>query len=417
MQRTGARVAVFDGDMPPGIAFIRSLGEMNVPVSVYGSRRVVPGRYSRFTESFHRCPPVHRHDELIPWLIDEIGDHRIDLVAPTSDNVSFAIAEAMDEGVGPHIEVASSAAIRTCLFKVPFLEAMTVAGFDPPAWCAPTSLEQALNGASELGYPLVLKPRSHVGIGLSRGVVVHNEVELRDAFHPYASVTSERALRHDPDLAWPFLQRYSEPDDVDVISVTGFLGRNGAVRGVDHCRKIAQSPPRLGIGTLFESVDEPPFTEQAVAAVRSVLQHGLFELEVLVDRRSGACWPIDLNPRAYGQISLNIARGNDLPTLWYRSVTNADAADVALPAPPPPEDEQPRMWLQGAQFFVGAAVRMVIGPGRRDQARQMYRYFRYPTVGAVLKWYDLGPSIVFALLIFRHPGGLIRPFLRGRTKR
>jgi predicted ATP-grasp superfamily ATP-dependent carboligase len=66
---------------------------------------------------------------------------------------------------------------------------------------------------------------------------------------------------------------------------------------------------------MFEPVPTPAFTDDAVDAVRTIVGSGLFELEVLVDTRTGEHWAIDLNPRGFGQMTLDIARGKDLPRL------------------------------------------------------------------------------------------------------
>ena len=45
--------------------------------------------------------------------------------------------------------------------------------------------------------------------------------------------------------------------------------------------------------------------------VRQVLGTGLFELEVLVERATGEYYAIDLNPRGFGQMTLDMAAGRD----------------------------------------------------------------------------------------------------------
>ena len=85
------------------------------------------------------------------------------------------------------------------------------------------------------------------------------------------------------------------------------LRRDGKLVALTCARKVTQAPRRFGVGTMFEPVPEPAFTSAAIDAVRSVLVTGLFELEVLVDRKSGEHWAIDLNPRT-GQMSLDMAR-------------------------------------------------------------------------------------------------------------
>lgn len=56
--------------------------------------------------------------------------------------------------------------------------------------------------------------------------------------------------------------------------------------------------------------------------------------------------------------------------------------------------------------------------GRRlSRLRRLAKMLRYPSVGAMMAWYDLAPSLVFVAAGLRHPGGLIKPFLRAGAER
>lgn len=402
-------VAVFDVDLPPGIAFIRSLGRAGVPVTAFSSRPHPAGRYSRYVDEFRRCPPLDRADEFIDWLSNELRESRIDLVAPTSDWIAFydtdarAVMSPDDEQIVHH-----ASAVRTCLLKSAFDGAMAEAGFSTPRSALPLSVAQALEAAEQIGYPIVLKPRTHVGIGRARGFVIRSPEQLTTTFAPYEIGEGQRRmLLHEEDLAMPMMQQFFDPAAVDVVSVTGCLDLDGGVLALHHARKARQWPPGLGIGTMFESIGSQPFTERAVEAVRSVLGRGIFELEVLVERTGGdpsRCWAIDLNPRAFGQMALDVANGRDLPLLWYRSVTGTRMGEDDPPS------ERRRYWRLGVPFYTGATVRLALGPDRRQSSRELIRLLRQPTVGATSSWSDPLPGTMFALQSARHPGGLIRPF-------
>lgn len=395
------------------MAFVRSLGRAGVFVTAFSSRQRPAGRYSRFVDHFRRCPPLDRVDEFLGWLTDELVESRIDLVAPTSDWIAFYDAEARadlsptDDDLARH-----AAAVRTCLLKNSFDTAMADAGFATPPSALPLSTEEALEAAELIGYPVVAKPRTHVGIGRARGHVIRTADELAWAFAPYELDDGQQGvLRHEPHLAMPMLQKFFDPDEVDVVSVTGCLDTSGRLLALHHAKKVRQWPPGLGIGTMFEAIGPQPFTDRAVEAVRAVLGQGIFELEVLVERTSDAeprCWAIDLNPRAFGQIALDVANGRDLPLLWYRSVTG----ELVGPDAAPPERK--RYWRLGVPFYTGAAVRLALGPDRRRHSGELVRMLRQPTVGATSSWSDPLPGAIFALQSARHPGGLIRPFLAER---
>ena len=405
----GRAVAVFDVNLPPAIAFIRSLGRAGVPVVAYAPNRGAAGRHSRHVADRRKCPSPARTDEFVDWLAGELERGTIGLVAPTSDRVSFCAAAAAELLGRSAAEIGQPEpdAVRTTLFKHWFGAAMRRVGFPTPCWSTPTTLVEARSAAGKIGYPVVLKPRSHVGVGATRGVVVRAADQLDRAFVPYPLTAGHTAvLRHDADLALPMIQRYHELGTVEVVSVTGCLDRNGTPLAVSHSRKVSQLPRRLGVGTMFEPAAEPPFSAAAVDAVRDVVGSGVFELEVLVDKATGEHWAVDLNPRGFGQIALDIALGHDLPRLWYTAVTGAVLEPTA------PHNPRPRYWHEALTSYVGLGVRFASGPRRDAILRHAVWRARIPRVEAAFDRHDPLPGLLFAVAHLRHPRSLLRPFLR-----
>jgi D-aspartate ligase len=397
-------VTVFDIDLPPGLAFIRSLGRAGVPVVACSARRAAAGRLSRYVSARRDSPDVRDCDRFVGWLTDQLGSGAIDLVAPTSDWVMFCVAEAVERlgwraGDVGHPD---PDCVRTCLVKDHFASALARCGFPTPPGGVPTSLAQALRLADEIGYPVVLKPRTHVGIGTHRGVVTRTRDELCAAFRPFVSGLEQRTVRrHVPGLSLPMLQRYRDRGTVDVISISGCLD-DGDVLALHHSRKITQAPARLGVGTMFEPVGPQPFTDAAIDVVRRVLGSGLFELEVLVDRSTGEYGAIDLNPRGFGQMTLDMASGHDLPRLWYESVTGTRLGVAA------PVVTRPRLWLDGVASYAGVAAGAVRGPARTAALGHLLDLARSPKVGAAFAWSDPLPGVLFGLGHLRHPRAFLR---------
>lgn len=403
----GRRIAVFDVGLPPGVAFLRSLGAAGVDVTAYASSGLAPGRFSRYGRRFRRAPPVDMIDQFVDWLTAEMGAGRIDLVAPTSDFVVYAAAEAYERvGVSAPTGLAPRAALHDCLYKDRFADVMARAGLPTPPTAAPTTLDEAIGAAEAFGYPVVLKPRTHVGLVRTRGQVIRSIDELRLAFEPYALHGRSRgAPREDPAVALPLLQAYLGRAGNDVVSVSGCLAPDGATLAVAHSRKLQQWPGPLGVGTMFEALPDQPYTERALRAVRVALGAGLFELELLVCRSSGEVWPIDLNPRAYGQVSLAMAHGWDLPRLWYSSVCDADLRPATAPV------RRPRYWRYGLPYYSRVGFDLLRGPHRRAAAQALVESIRQHHAGAMFDWRDPLPALVFGFGGLRHPGGLLRPLL------
>jgi D-aspartate ligase len=400
-------VAVFDLELPTGVAFARSLARAGIPIVAGSAHKRPAGGFSRYVGRVVHCPPIEQVDEFVDWLEDQHEHGSFELVAPTSDFVSFACAEVSDRRPGFVGVGTASERVRTCLFKDRFAAAMTDIGFPVPDWAAPATAAEALVDAERLGYPVLLKPRSHAGIGTARGRVATTPEALGELFRPYPVDTDRSlAVARDPALALPMLQRYFVPGSVDVVSLSGCLDPEGRVLALSHCRKLGQWPRRLGVGTMFEPAPPAAFTSEALAAVRAVLGSGLFELEVLVEPDTGAYWAIDLNPRAFGQISLDIALGNDLPVVWYDSVTGGESPRSRA------RRRAPRYWQHALPTHIETAVRVTTGPARLARSRLAVTRAVQPHVGAMFDARDPLPGVVFGLRILRHPRRLLRTMTR-----
>jgi D-aspartate ligase len=392
-----ARVAVFDADSPPALAFVRSLGRAGVPHRVYSHRRWPVCRHSRWCAEFARCPDPARAEEFGPWLEAELRAGRIDLVAPTSDVIAFHVA-TLAESFAPELRGRFEPAegVLASLFKDRFDAACRSQGFQTPWAAFPRSVEEARDRAGTFRYPAIVKPKSHVGVGIARGDIVRDAEELRAAYRAYPLPPAE--AERFPELALPMVQEYVPRALENLYSVSGVLAASGEIVAAAASRKIAQWPPTLGIGIEFRALDDPALVSHGAALAQAVLGRGIFEVELIRDPRDGRWVAIDLNPRAHGFISLDVARGNDLPLLWYRIVSG----EAILPRNGVRHDV---VWKHGVPHAVQRVVRRVRGAAQIDLPSG-------EIVDVVHDPEDRLPTIPFVATMLRHPGGLIRPFWR-----
>lgn len=400
-------VAVLDAEAPPGLAFTRSLGRGGIPVRVYSPRRYPVARLSRYCTGFDRSPDPENAEVFLPWLKNEVAQGKISLVAPTSDLIAFYMGEFPE--VFPAAQqqgMPSREAILDMLFKDRFDAACLRHGLRAPWTSFPKSVEEALSNAASLPYPVILKPKSHVGVGWARGVVVRNEIELRKLYQPYP-VHPHRKLAMDrfPELRWPMIQEYVPEALKHLYSVSGLLDKDGTILAYAGSRKTLQWPPTLGVGIVFESWYEEKPVKLGLEFAQKVLGRGLFELELIYDRRTNDYVAIDLNPRAHGHITFDIARNNDLPLSWYRMATG----EKLTPQPTALNDVR---WLHSIPYHVGALIGMARGPKRAERLMAYMDGMRGNTVDIINDRGDPLPSLAHTAYMFRHPGGLIKPFLK-----
>ncbi|MBC7793837.1 MAG: hypothetical protein H7Z43_09020, partial [Clostridia bacterium] len=379
-----------------------------VPVEIYSSSRVSVTGCSRYIRGAHACPPMTDARVFIDWLRARLVTGAIDLVVPTSDLMLFyltcvydVLSPAMQAMLGP------PGAIADVLFKDRFYQRCVALDFTTPRTLLPTSRDEALDLASSLTWPIVAKPRSHIAVGLARGQLARNIDELAAVFVPF-EIRPDCAfvLGDHPALRWPMLQEYVPRALGNLFSVSGIIAPNGSVVAVSGARKIRQWPPALGVGTLFESSSEARPIDIALRIATGLQQRGIFEIELIYDEANARYTVIDVNPRAFGQIALDIARGNDLPWLWYRL-----ACGETVPSRSAPADNM--NWMHAIPYHVGALIGIARGPGRRAALGSYRDVLREQHVDIVNTIRDPLPSLAFAARMFRHPVGLVRAFWKG----
>jgi predicted ATP-grasp superfamily ATP-dependent carboligase len=393
-------VAVFDNYWGTTLAFARSLGHKGVPLHFYGSGA---GRWSRYCTRRFSCPPIENADEFQPWLRDRVRGGDITRVAPTTDLIAFYVS-ALREEFAPEVQrtIAPLAEIVNCLIKTRFSAISAAAGHPALAAVAPDTLEGAVAAASVLGYPLMLKPNSHLGVGfVERGALILNETDLRRRFRRYDPTPGqERIAAAYPELLWPLLQRYIPSARNRVYSVSGIKDADGGIVTAAVSYKREQWPPDVGVSTIQIGHEDARILGAGLQIVNQVLSRGIFEVELLAD--GDVLYAIDLNPRAFGFLALDIARGCDLPWLWFRS-TIEPLAPGPMPSPRASIDARHQL-----MHLMKVLSQTFSGPrAQRSGERRDSRRLRH-SVSMLGSWSDPLPMIISNWYLLRHPRSLLR---------
>jgi D-aspartate ligase len=327
-------------------------------------------------------------------------------VAPTTDQIAYYVSYLRDE-FPPEVRRAIQplAEIERALIKCRFTDACAAIGQPVPLTRTATDLTSALAVARELGYPLILKPKSHLVVGSDeRGCVIYDETELRARFTPYAPAPGQTQLAaRYPELRWPLLQRYVPSARQRVYSVTGFKDADHGIVTASLSYKREQWPPHTGTSTVQVGSLDQGILAAGLRAVDQLVSCGIFELELLVD--NAGLLAIDLNPRAFGFINLDIALGHDLPWLWLQSTIE----------PVAPQNEQPqRVALEARHVMLHILRRLADG---RLQAPRHLRSERRdaecprPWISILGDSSDPLPMFLSYARLLRNPRSLFRTFL------
>lgn len=392
-------VAIINNSWAPTLTFAASLGRRGVPLHFYGPGA---GRLSRYRRGRHECPPVDDMQQFVPWLREEIRAGRIDRIAPTTDLVAYYTALLRDE-FSPEVRhsIPPLAEIENSLFKTQFADRCIAIGQATPAIMTPDDPNMVATLAPKLQYPLILKPKSHLVVGWNeRGHLIRNAAELKRYFAPYAVQRGHEPLAERfPLLRWPLLQQYLPAARDRVYSVTGIKDAEHGIVVASLSYKGEQIPLDVGTSTTQISHRDDAILGAGVTAVNRLISRGLFELELV--HQGDQLFAIDLNPRAFGFIALDVALGRDLPWLWLQSTLG--------PIEPVPVDDALVGKLEARHrfnHFMRALVtwpRRRSGPGRPstpDQARRV--------ISMVGHRDDPLAMLLGNLTLLRHPRSLLR---------
>ena len=404
------------------LAAVRALGAAGIPVTVAGTELLAPARWSRHTQRFVSCPDPRELDRFTEWLL-RFGEREPGhFLYPTSDDLAWLFATRAEElrrhyllfqpPVATIVQLLDKKRLHTVCSEVG-LPTM-------PTWF-PADAGEVEQLQRELPFPLVIKPRTQVLLTTrNHGELVLDRDELVRRYRAWCS--RDRYLPGSEadfgDVSGPMLQRFASSADLGVYSISGFVARNGAVLGARASRKVLQRPSRVGVGMCFEDAPvEQSVLEGLARLCRRVGYFGVFEAEFVVE--SDRHQLIDFNPRFYGQMHFEIARGLPLPLLAYHSARGEEAELVRLAADAREHDSRGSVYVFG--FALGMLLTLggltgTVSPAEKLRWKTWYGEHQGRVVDGLVVRGDRMPAVVDGAQIvwsaLRHPRAYYRHILR-----
>lgn len=304
------------------LAAARCLGASGIPVTVADPGCFAPARWSRFAVRRHFCPPVEDPPRHLSWLLHFGARTPGCVLYPTGDDVAWLFARYRAElSRCFRLYQPSSDVIYTLLNKHKLLRACSEAGLETPATWFPDDGDDLDRLAAELPYPLVVKPQTQILLRPhNKGRVVPSREALRSSYERLmrSATHSPHLVGHDPDVVRPLLQEFFPRAAADIYNLSGFVDETGELFVVRASRKVLQRPRRLGVGVCFEEAEtDLPLAGRLLELCRRVGYYGVFEVEFI--RQGPRFLLLDFNPRFYGQMAFDVARGLPLPLFVYEA--------------------------------------------------------------------------------------------------
>jgi D-aspartate ligase len=328
--------ALIVGDDPvSGLGVARNLGRAGVVVHRLGATRdpLLQSRYIRTTR-------------VVPGL-DELGDEEYrgvlqdvrraigasPVLLPITDLHVLRQSRLGPERLAGFLPTAPSSETAELLVnKRRFYEKLEALGIPHPRTRHPQTLAEYEAAASELGYPVYVKPEISPQFHRAfqrKGFVARTPAELR------ASV-GEVARSGVPVV----LQEVVPGGATCMHGVAGYRRRSGETVWVCY-RRVREYPAGFGCGSVIETCPSFVHETRLLELLETIGYEGLFDAELKRDPRNGGFSLIEINARSWWQNLLPTRSGINLIELRYR-----DAAGLAGRTPlPPSEYESGVKWI------------------------------------------------------------------------
>jgi len=298
-------VLIIDAQERSAAAACRTLRAAGYRVGAACSSRPAPGQWSlacskRYTLSNPRLGG-RRYAEEAAAIAASDGYFT---VMPGADASLLAVSRNRDVfGEGVDLSLPPVEVVETCVNKVDLIEAAAGVGLDVPETVVCETVADARAAGGELGFPLLLKPRSSV---FEHGGAIRERASF---LAPDADALESRL----PEFGLPCLLQRREAGCA--MSFAGVFAE-GRLLGAVWSRYRRVWPQSAGSVSFSESVDVPrPLAERVEGFLTAMRWQGIFELE-LIERSPESYGAIDFNPRLYGSLALAARAGVPLPAIW-----------------------------------------------------------------------------------------------------
>jgi D-aspartate ligase len=248
--------------------------------------------------------------------------------------VLFALSDAHCEFVSRNSEflcrsfdfvVPDKEIITRILNKRQQYKAAEEAGIQVPLTFYPDDVEELVQLAWKIDYPVILKPyTAHIGrpkISNRKVIVLQSADELISA---YSNCMTSGARF--------MVQKIVAGKDDAIFWYSAFWDNHGREQAWFTVQKLRQCPPGFGDGCFQRTVEAPGVLEESRRLLEAFHYRGLVMVEFKRDTRNGNYYLIEINPRTVSGNQLGITAGIDLPWIAYRNMAGLDSNETQQPS-------------------------------------------------------------------------------------
>ena len=279
------------------LGIIRALGRKGVPVYAVDYTRRGVGIYSKYCQGVFHCPDFRSDDQgtmrRISSILKKLG--RSVIFPSNDDSVHFLVKNYDAVKKNAYMSFSDPNITYSCLNKKKFYHIAQRHSVRVPLTHFPANQSELNSILNLIRYPCIIKPVLSKKFEHREGTKakkVFSREELQDSFNYYSGKYSI------------MVQELVAGPDEDQYSVASYWRSGGEPVALFQARKCRSFPIEFGAGTLVESERNPECAKIARKFMKDIAFQGIAEIEFKRDKVSGQLKIIEVNPRAWGQISL-----------------------------------------------------------------------------------------------------------------
>jgi D-aspartate ligase len=300
-----------------GLAIVRSLGRLGVPVYAVHADRWTPGFFSRYCRERVlwdlRSAPA---EQSVRFLIDlgrRIGQRAV--LVPTSDiGAMFVAAEAERLGERFIFPRQDRDLVRSLCSKREMYELAVKWNVPAPKTTFPRTRADVVDYLETAQLPVLVKPiySDLPGRSVAPMMLCNTRREVLDRY----DAVEEPAM---PNL---MLQEYIPGGDEMTWVFNGYFDRDGECKAAFTGRKLRNFPPYFGQGSLGICAENEHVARTTIDFMKAIGYRGPLDLGYRYDARDGRYKVHDINPRIGAMFRAFVgANGMDVVRTLYQDMT------------------------------------------------------------------------------------------------
>jgi biotin carboxylase len=190
-----------------------------------------------------------------------------------------------------------------------------------------TNLKEAINAASDLGYPIVLKNES--GYGGTGVFICQNEADLKNNFKQQEEKPGIKNIKSALKKIF-FISVLNKENNVSVqqyidgqVGLIPFCSKNGEVFASNILLKHKTHPGKTGPTSVAIAIFNQEINQFVVEVAKQLNYSGFGALDFIIEKNSGKAFIIELNPRPTPMCHIDsTVLTNDLCEMLYLGVNS-----------------------------------------------------------------------------------------------